>query len=242
MICNGCGHINDEDACFCTFCGQPVSEGKEKSTRRSRAYLFGLLLVPALIGATALGYYKFVLPHGIIAVVNGEVIHEQELTKAVQRLKESINGPVRTTDSGAEQRLRHDVLMSLIRERILLQEVRKAGLDVTDEDVSAAADEIRRDTGMNERTFSVFIEQHYGDISTFKNVLRKRLLMERLITQKIARGLRSPESVQAATAKWLQEVYAKANVRIALSEQWPGAGCGCCNANASDTGAGTDAK
>lgn len=242
MICNGCGHINDEDACFCTFCGKPVSEGGEKSARRSRAYLFGLLLVPALIGAAALGYYKFVLPNGIIAVVNGDEIHEQELTKAVRRLKESINGSVRTTDNVGEQQLRYDVLMSLIRERILLQEVKKAGLVVTDEEVSAAADEIRKDSGMNDRAFSAFIEQHYGNIATFKDALRKRLLIERLISQKIAGGLRSPEAVKAATAKWLREVSAKANVRIALSEQWPGAGCGCCKAGASDKGAGADKK
>jgi hypothetical protein len=49
----------------------------------TRAYFFALLLIPVVALATGLGYYKFILPDGIAAVVNGEEIKHSELDSAV---------------------------------------------------------------------------------------------------------------------------------------------------------------
>jgi hypothetical protein len=45
-----------------------------------------LLFVPILIAAAFIGYYQFILPNGIAAVVNGGEIREAELDSAVERL------------------------------------------------------------------------------------------------------------------------------------------------------------
>ncbi len=191
-------------------------------------------MVIAFIALASVGYYKFMLPNGVIAVVNGEEILEQDLKFEMKAaLGEGlISQDNLSANKAMEERLRYEILMRLIRERIMLQEADKAAISVTNDDVSAAVDRIRKDFRMDDKKFAAFIEQRYGGMDAFENALRKRLIIEQLVLRKIAPGLKSPESVQAAVAKWLHDASTRANVRIALSQQWSGDGCGCCNRNA----------
>lgn len=231
MVCKDCGGINDDDASFCTLCGSAAADARKKTLPRSGIWLPASILVIALIALASVGYYKFVLPNGVIAVVNGEEIREQDLKIEMRTaLGEGLINPDNSSVNKAlEPRLRYDILMRLIRERIMLQEAKKAALTVTNDDVLAAVDRIRKDSGMDDKGFAAFIEQRYGGMAAFENMLKKKLLIEQLILRKIAPGLKSFESIQAAVAKWLHDASTRANVRIALSQQWSGDGCECCN-------------
>ena len=84
MFCPDCETVNDPDARYCSECGRPLSgNAKVLSAGTARAYLIALLLVPVVAIAGGLGYYKFFLPEGIAAVVNGEEIRRSELDAAV---------------------------------------------------------------------------------------------------------------------------------------------------------------
>lgn len=113
MHCPGCNTANDRDASFCIECGKPSSAAAGSPSAKSRRpYLFLFFLLPALALLAGVGYYKFFLPKGIAAVVNGEEITVSELDAAVSRM------------GGAPEAkgvFRRRVLNDLIAERLMLQ-------------------------------------------------------------------------------------------------------------------------
>src|SRR5512143_2936203 len=123
MVCSRCNTTQDSDSRFCSECGAALAE-----PRKSRsAYRYALLLIPVIVIACAIGYYKFILPQGIAAVVNGEEITHAELEQELLR----IEGSRRSADPG----VRYQALNGLIAERIMLHEARKAGTDVSREEL-----------------------------------------------------------------------------------------------------------
>ncbi|HWR72889.1 MAG TPA: hypothetical protein VN604_06945, partial [Nitrospirota bacterium] len=86
MQCRNCNASNDADALYCAQCGKPSGGDGERAARKKRRLLLGvLLLVIVMAGAAAAGYYKFILPDGVAAVVNGEVIRISELNAEFSR-------------------------------------------------------------------------------------------------------------------------------------------------------------
>lgn len=172
MNCSKCGSTNEPDSGFCSDCGAPL--GAESRTPR-KTYLYALILVLFLFVVAGIGYYKFILPGGAAAVVNGEEISILELEAAVTRIrkiKEAEYGrAVFSTEEGkrALKRLRYEALTGLIAERIMQQAVRRSGAEASQEE--------------------------------------------------------------------LAEAFSGAAVRIAISEQWSGAGCGGCGSGGACAGA-----
>lgn len=157
MECLGCNGMNDDDARFCVQCGNVISTGpKIPLVRSRRVYLFALLLVPVLALVAAVGYYKYFLPDGVAAVVNGEEIRCSELNTVMSpALARQESAAGRRLTESETAKLRYETLYRMIADRLAQQKARNAG------------------TGAS----------------------------------------------------------AAAVVRIALDEQWPASGCGCCNKN-----------
>jgi len=140
MQCRSCSVSNDPDAAFCTQCGNPLSGEDAASRSRKKRLLAALLLLAVLLAIMAvIGYYKFVLPAGVAATVNGEVITRGELDTAVTSASSGAGGP-RSEDPAARQRFRSQVLSRLITERIVLQEARRDGVAASREE---AAERVR---------------------------------------------------------------------------------------------------
>lgn len=74
------------------------------------------------------------------AVVNGEEIERGELELQVDA---RLAGDPGATDPAARQQVAREVLSDLIRQRLLAQQARARGLDVTSEEIQAQIDEIR---------------------------------------------------------------------------------------------------
>jgi hypothetical protein len=92
---------------------------KNVAGKRKRVYFYALLLIPIIALAVGAGYYKYILPSGVAAVVNGEEIMASELDDALLRFQ--------GTRDKADSRLRYEVLQGLITELLVLQQARKAG-------------------------------------------------------------------------------------------------------------------
>jgi hypothetical protein len=182
--------------------------------------LFALLFVPVIVIAIAVGYYKFFLPDGVAAVVNGEEIKLSELTAAVSRMQ---GGGEATTQ------LRSQALNELIAERLVLQEARKAGMQVSKQEVAAAAAQARTSSGLDDAAFTMEIRSFYGSVRGFEQQLERRTLINRLIAERVVPPGADPQTASRAVNLWLRDLSGKASVRIALAEQWPGEGCGCCS-------------
>ena len=223
MNCPKCNTINEGDSRFCSECGGTIETGEMRETPKTRrVYLYALLLIPVVILAGAVGYYKYILPSGVAAVVNGEGIKLAELDAEVGRTAGRVQA--------ADPKLRYQVLNSLITERLILQEARKAGMTVSSAEVASALDSARIASGQSEREFEQQISDRYGSRRNFEEIFARRLLVNKFVAEKVIPANADVRSSRLAMEQWLQERSAAASVRITLAEQLSGggAGCGCC--------------
>lgn len=224
MICGKCDRTNDADAAFCANCGQPLSDvpGKVASGPR-RSYWYALLLVPVLLAVLGIGYYLFLLPSGVAAVVNGEEITLSELDAAAGVSDDGRGVPAEQIGA-----IRYAALSQLITERIACQEARKAGIRVSADEVSDAVACLRSGSGLDERGFEAQMIGQYGSMAAFRKTLVRRLEIRKLIDGQIVAGTADPAVANARVNQWLREITGKASVRVALAEGVASAGCSCC--------------
>jgi hypothetical protein len=222
MQCNSCKTTNEPDSVFCSECGKPLADqtpGPEKKQRKS--YLFVLLFVPVIVIAAAVGYYKFFLPDGVAAVVNGEEIRLSELNAAASRMQGG--------SDAASAGLRYQALNELIAERLALQEARKAGIEVSKDELAVAAAQAQAASGLDSGAFNKEMKSLHGSMRGFENTLERRILISRLIAERVVPPGADPGTAGRAADQWMRHLSEKAAVRIALAEQWSGGGCSCCN-------------
>ena len=219
MNCPTCNTMNDNDSRFCEQCGKSLESGSAAGAAKPRkAYLYALLLIPVLLLAAGVGYYKYFLPQGIAAVVNGEEIRLAELDAEVAR----------TTGLAADSKLRYQVLNSLITERLVLQEARKAGVTLSREEFAASLTAAQTASGQSGAEFDRQIAERYGSRQNFEELFSRRLLVNKFFAEKVVPANADVRTSRLALDRWLQDRSAAASVRITLAEQWSGAGCGCC--------------
>jgi hypothetical protein len=224
MHCPDCKKTNDTDALFCTACGRPLEEAPQQAvSKQRRAYFIALLFVPVIVLAAGIGYYKFFLPDGVAAVVNGEEIKLSELDAAVARAQ--------GRQGAASGQLRYQLLNQLIAQRIVLQEARKAGISISKEEIETAAAEARTSSGLDDATFNKEVGSQYGSLRAFEDALERRLLVNRFLAVKVVPPGADPLAARSAINRWLEDITGRAAVRIALAGQGAGPGCGCCNAD-----------
>src|SRR5574341_1117715 len=220
MHCSRCNTKNDPDAVFCVECGKPLhADAANVPVKFRRSYLFIIVLAPVLALVAGIGYYKFFLPDGVAAVVTGDEIKISELDAEMTR--------VQGKGDASSDRLR--LLNHLITERIVLQEARKAGMSGAGEEISFAAREARASSGLDDGSFKQEITSRYGNMRTFESALERRLLIDKLIAEKVVPPGADAGTARSAVSKWMRDLSGRAAVRIALSEQGAGPGCGCCN-------------
>jgi hypothetical protein len=217
MQCPACSAHNDSDAAFCIECGRPIIIRPSEAPLKSRKiYLFAFVLVPMLVIVAAIGYYKFILPDGIAAVVNGEDIKTTELDAAAVR----VPGAEETSYRG----YRYEALNRLIIETLVFQEARKAGIRVSEGEIAAATAEASH--GLNVAAFRQQIALQYGGNRQFEQALERRVLITKYIDEKIIPKGADRQTAQLAVNKWTQALLGNAMIRVALSEQ--GANSSCC--------------
>jgi hypothetical protein len=220
MNCGKCNNMNDGDAAFCVNCGSALAAVPRKGWL---SYRYALLLLPVLLVAAGAGYYKFILPNGIAAVVNGEEITLAELDNHVRTGR-------MVADVSAETlaQMRYVALSELITERIALQEAKKAGVQVSDENVRSAIQDIRAASGLDEKGFAARVNERYGSMGAFRKGLERRLIIRKFIDGTVMTGASGPADANMRLNQWMRDSTAKAAVRVSLAEQLPAAGCGCC--------------
>jgi len=219
MLCTNCNHSNDGDAAFCDECGKPLGAVPAAAPARSRkAYWFIVVLVPVLLLVGWFGYYKFFLPDGVAAVVNGEDIKLSELDAEIVRTQ--------TAPESVTGRLRYQLLNQMIAERLALQEAIKAKMSVSRDEVAGAIASARSASGLDEKTFEKEMESQYGSTVAFERTVERNLLIKKFITGKIVPSGADPMTARAAVNSWLREVSGRSTIRIALAENGSTAGCG----------------
>jgi hypothetical protein len=184
---------------------------------------YAVLVIAAAAAVAGIGYYRFFLPGGVAAVVNGEEISLAE-----------VDGVVRSTASGREfpaergARMRYEVLSRLITERIAEQEAIRAGVRASSDEIAEALDRSRAASGMDRDTFASKVAEFHGSMRAFRKALERQITIRKYIVEKVAAGISDPAIANALVERWFQDISGHAVVRIALEEQLPSSGCSCC--------------
>ncbi len=224
MQCGTCRGANDADAKYCVNCGSAL-DGSSGSVpeRPARTWWYLLLLVPVLAFAAGIGYYKFYLPQGVAAVVNGEEISSADVDRAVSEITGGTNLP-----EDARARLRYAVLSRMITERIVWQEARREGITISQDEMNAAVERRRMSAGMDEKTFEERVKARYGSMAAFRRTVEQQLAFNKFVDEKVTAGAADAATVSARLEQWLRDIRGRAVVRIALAEDLPAGGeCGC---------------
>ena len=230
--CGKCNTINDGDALFCANCGNALHGLAEAPRRTWRFYWFALLLVPVLLAAAAMGYYKFMLPNGIAAVVNGEKITMAELDAMVRSARDG-----REVPEEAISRMRNAALSELITERIAFQEASRAGVRVSQEELNDAIARMRSAAGLEEKGFDAQVNELYGGRDIFRKGMERQLIIRKYLDEHITAGVSDPTIAGFRVNQWLQGISSKAAVRVSLEEQIQGSfGCACCGGSGQGPG------
>jgi hypothetical protein len=231
MECGKCTKNNDADALFCEHCGSPLAQGQaSQQGSGKRPYLYAAALVIVMVIVAAAGYYKFILPSGVAAEVNGEVITLAEVDGVVRAASAG-----QTVPAGQAGRMRFRVLSDLIAERVAWQEARKTGVTVTADEVDRA---YAQAAGGDRAAFEAQVKEQYGSVRAFRETLERRIVIRKYITGTVAAGITDPAAADVRVGTWLQEATARADIRIAIAGQTTaGGGCSCCSSGAPSTSA-----
>jgi hypothetical protein len=222
MICSKCKGESDADALYCEHCGAGLTASAVRPGSWTSRILLGALTVLVVAAVAAIGYYKFFLPRGIAAVVNGEEITLAEVDAQMQGFLRNSEVPPQLLDHA-----RYRVLNDLITERVAWQEAERAGIRASGEDIDAAYGQLAAAAGSDRAAFGDLIKAQYGSVRSFRRSLERRITISKYIAAKITAGISDPTIAGARVDQWLQDISGRASVRVALAEQLPGSGAAC---------------
>jgi len=136
----------------------------------------GLLLL--LCGPTTL---RGAVVDRIVAVVNQEIIILSEVEKAAGLFKEEIKAEDRLERQEQVQRVFRKALDNLIEEKLLDQEVKKAGIKVTGKEVEGTIDDIKRRNAITQEGLEKALANEGLSVEAFKKQVEKRLQRMKLL-------------------------------------------------------------
>ena len=138
------------------------------------ASLIGLLL--------ALQPARAAVEQRIVAVVNDEVISEQDLNERLQLV--TLTSGI-TDSEQARARLAPQVLRSLIEETLQLQEAERLGITVEDAEIQQALANIAERNRMTVETMQRFFEQNGIDLATLLEQVRAQIAWVKVVNRQI---------------------------------------------------------
>ncbi len=117
----------------------------------------------------------------IVAVVNQEIITLSEVEKWRPPFQEEVEAGDRLEKRERIQEVRQKVLEQLIEEKLIDQEVKKAGVRVTSKEVEAAIEEVKHRNGINQEELEKALTREGLTIETYRKQIEKGLLRMKLI-------------------------------------------------------------
>lgn len=123
----------------------------------------------------------------IVAIVNDEIITLQELNDELKpyekRLKES--GLTKERETKMLFKLRGDLLKQLIDQKLTDQEVKKAGIKISEQEIDSAIERIKSANFYTDEQLRAALEQEGMSMEEYRRRLRDQILRPRLINYKI---------------------------------------------------------
>lgn len=177
------------------------------------------LIIAALVFGVAAAAAGEVLDQ-IAAVVDQEVIttYEVEMTAAsfIARAMQENPGVDAMEMQQKAAAIKQDVLQSLIQQKLIESEVKRLGIEVTDQEIDSYADEIKRANNFTEETLKNVLAGQGKTMEDFREKIRKDILVDRYISFRIRGQLEvRDEDVRAYYDNHPEEFVSEPLVKIA---------------------------
>ena len=138
-------------------------------------FLLGLILAAA---SPAPAMADSVLLDRIVAEVNGETITLSEVAERVERLEREMRGSATDLEAFEKQMQaqRASALQTMIDELIVLQEGKRLGVEVTEDDVDRAVANVKRDNNVtSDAQFQYMLQSQNFTLDDYRDFLRRQM-------------------------------------------------------------------
>ncbi len=247
--CRHCGKEVEGGTVFCPECRAIAGAKKPK-----RIWIFSLVFSGLLLSLTGMMLWHGGLSFGNLsldaiwgkpaAVINGEKISRSDLKARLKIfqgiLERQYGNDLFTGDRGRALfvNLENKVLNDMLEEKLVSQEARKLGIQVTDEQVKKKMDQITKEIFGTWENFKARLQEEGMSKEDLQNNIRYLLLLEAVKEAKAPEGGNPDVSFNA----WLIQARQKAEVTVYNSENLPGSAPsstgGCCSLIGSSGGCG----
>lgn len=147
----------------------------------------------------------------IVARVNNDVIFQSELDNYLRFVRSQTTLEDRVPTEGGWDEIKKRILDQMVEEKILLQEAKKEEIEVTDEEVKTAYQNLRDKFPTKEEFNKEISRQGLTEVELKEN-LRKQLNILKLIEKNVKRKIQ-------VTSKDVKEYYLKHKDEIKKSEE-----------------------
>lgn len=145
----------------------------------------------------------------VVAVVNDDVITMSELQKEIavraQEIRSSQKGKERETELS---RLNKDILNLMVERHLQLDFAKKRGISVSDEEVKAAIEDIKKKNGFDDEALLNALEAKNMTFGEYRKTMREEIIVNKLVYREVKSRLTVTESEIAAYYKENKSAFA----------------------------------
>lgn len=123
-----------------------------------------------------------------VITVGSRTVSLKEYHDALKRVLPQDTADIESPDFSA---LKKDLLNQLVEEELILNEAGRLGITVSDEELSSEVNVIKKASG--DDTFKDAITERYGDLESWKNEIKRKLLIRKTIDKVIGSKAASTE-------------------------------------------------
>lgn len=151
----------------------------------------------------------------IVAVVNQELVTNGEIEQRIAQIRENARRAGQSLPP--EKELRHQILESLIDERVIVTYARDSGMKVDEPELDRAVESVAGQNQLTVPQLKERLRQQGTDFTRFRNNLRDQILMERVREREVQGRIKiSDKEVDDLVAK--QHGAAKGDVQYDIAQ------------------------
>ncbi len=251
--CLRCGKETGERELYCPVCQAAWGGRKPKRIWVVSLVFSGVLLLLAGMllwhgGVSLGGFIPPTFAPNPAAVINGESISQADYTARLQstrRILERQNGSnLFAGEQGKSlfEYLRAQVLEEMVEEKLVDQEARRLGIQVSEQSIQQEIQRIAREIYGSRENFQRWMEEMGVQEEELQARIRNHLQGEEVKRAKASRG----EDPEAAFEAWLTQARQGASIEVSDEVKSRGYGLagarGCCGSGPSSRGCGGQAR
>lgn len=124
----------------------------------------------------------------IVAYVNDDIIVLSELNDEIAPFLEQIRQTGYSQEKQDEMRfrLREDMLNRLVEQRLTDQEIKKAGISVSEEEIDQNVERLKQANRMTQEMLTEALEKQGMTLGAYRDRLKEQILRSRLVTREVS--------------------------------------------------------